>query len=199
MPPTFDDEWAGRTVAQLRERGQEFTGGLQSEELDEIAAVFGTPVPPELALLLREGVPASPDWADWRAGPHEVAASAWAWISRAFSFDIDENDYWHPRFGERPDVLADAIDQALAVVAAAPPLIPIYGHRYLCSAPSEGTRPVLSVWQAVDSVVYGHDLAHYLAAEFGTEPPPWPADEALSVPVWEDLFDLWCTGQETST
>lgn len=76
------------------------------------------------------------------------------------------------------------------MVDSAPQLIPIYGHRYLVTAPAEGPRAVLSVYQAVDSVIYGNDLADYLSNEFGVPRPDWATDARPSVPVWEDLFGL---------
>lgn len=116
------------------------------------------------------------------------------WIHHGFAFDVEHGDYWHPSFGPRPARLADAIERALAVVDEAPPLFPIYAHRFLASQPVEGPRAVLSVWQAVDSIFYGNDLANYLTREFGIERPSWATAEAPPVPVWQDLFDLFCVG-----
>jgi hypothetical protein len=90
---------------------------------------------------------------------------------------------------------ADAVAQALEVVRAARPLLPIYAHRFLATSPSDGPRAVLSVWQPTDSIFYGNDMADYLAREFGLDRPDWAADDAPPVPVWEDLFDLFRVGQ----
>jgi hypothetical protein len=108
---------------------------------------------------------------------------------QCFVFDIEHNHYWHPLFGRRPDRLSDAVEVALRLVEAAPPLVPVYSHRFLTTHRT-GRRPVLSVWQASDSIIYGHDLADYFSHEFripnrgehGTPP---------RVPVWEDYFGLF--------
>lgn len=190
----FDEAWADTTVRQLAARGVEFTEGLTAADVSALGSAFGTPVPPELAFLLQAAVPVSTKWAQWTEGPDAVAAEARRWVHNAFAFDIEQNAYWHPSFGLKSADPSSAIKQALAVVDTAPPLFPIYAHRFLVSRPSDDTRAVLSVWQAVDSIFYGNDLADYLAREFGIDRPSWAATEAPQVPVWEDLFDLFCSG-----
>lgn len=180
MAATYDVDWAEQTVAQLARRGVEFASGLSSVDLDAISSSFSVPVPEEFELLLRVGVPVSPKWARWLDGPEQVAADARLWIDRAFAFDIEQCQYWHPLFGARPVSDADAVIQALEFVSTSPPLIPIYSHRFL-TTPSSRPRAVLSVWQAVDSVFYGNDLADYLSREFAIERPLWAASDAPRV------------------
>jgi hypothetical protein len=190
MADTYDSSWAEDTVAELARHGVEFACGLGTAELDAIAVSFGVAVPHELELILRVGVPVSPMWARWFDGPDQIAAETRRWIDQSFAFDVEQGQYWHPLLGERPASDAAAVDQALAFLAAAPPLIPIYSHRFITTC-VPGPRAVLSVWQPVDSIIYGNDLADYLSREFTIERPSWAASEAPRVPVWEDLFDLF--------
>lgn len=164
--------------------------GLTEGEIAEIEAVFDVPLPTELATFLSAGVPVGRGWADWPSGPAAVHERARDWLDRAFTFDIENNVYWHAMFGERPPGNVEAAGIALQVVGCAPPLIPIYAHRFLATAPAEGTRAVLSVWQADDSIFYGTDLADCFAREFGITRPSWVAATEPPVPVWEDLFGL---------
>jgi hypothetical protein len=60
---------------------------------------------------------------------------------------------------------AEALRTARAELAAVPPLVPVYGHRYLPGTAGEWGHPVLSVRQT-DIIVYGNDLADYLRHEF---------------------------------
>lgn len=83
----------------------------------------------------------------------------------------------------------------MTIVDCAAPLIPIYAHRFLTTAPESGPRAVLSVWQAVDSIFSGNDLAAYFAREFGIDRPSWAVDNPPPVPVWEELFDLFGVGE----
>lgn len=189
----YDEQWASATVAVLEERGVAFARGLAEADVVAARAAFGCPMPPELEVLLRTAVPVSAKWARWADGAEVVASEAREWIHHAFAFDIEHNDYWHAHLGPRPENTADAVGHALAVVAAAPPLFPVFAHRFLTSH-SPGPRAVLSVWQAGDSIFYGNDLADYLATEFRIERPAWSADATPRVPVWEDLFDLFGEG-----
>jgi len=45
-------------------------------------------------------------------------------------------------------------------VSGSPPLVPIYGNRYISNEPLLAGNPVLSVWQT-DIIYYGYDLASY--------------------------------------
>ena len=194
MSEPFDQEWAESTVALLRAVGVEFAQGLADAEIEAIGESFRVSAPPELEQFLRAGCPVSPKWARWVEGPEVVAADAREWIDRAFEFDVTQGQYWHPSFGQRPDDADQAVQVALAVVRAAPPLIPIYAHRFIATSPTSGQRAVLSVWQAVDSIFYGNDLADYFTNEFQVERSAWAAVDAPRVPVWEDLFDLFGEG-----
>lgn len=196
MDAGFDEAWAASAVEQLGRTGVEFADGLDDEQLAQIGEAFGVHVPDELALFLRAGVPTSPGWAPWTDGAHSVLESTREWIERAFAFDIEHGQYWHPLLGVRPPDVDDAVTHALAVVRSAPPLIPIYRHRFITTHAGAQPRAVLSVWQANDSIFYGNDLADYLAREFDIDRPEWATDEPPPVPVWEDLFDLFCTGDD---
>ena len=71
---------------------------------------------------------------------------------------------------------------------AGPALIPIYAHRAIPNEPLEAGNPVFSVWQAVDTIVYGADLADYLRREFSRV--PGEADEGRPIRFWTDLLDI---------
>jgi hypothetical protein len=69
-------------------------------------------------------------------------------------------------WGPRPGSLGEAQRLAGDLVAAAPQLIPIYGHRMMPDEPHLAGNPVFSVHQT-DIIIYGVDLANYLHIEFG--------------------------------
>lgn len=190
MDDGFTEGWAQSTVRQLMQKGVEFAEGMDDDTISRIGECFETAVPPELAIFLRAGVPIGKSWTPWHDGPEAVADSAGTWVDRAFAFDIEHNDYWHPLLGERPSGLSDAISRATTFLRTAPALIPVYAHRFITTAPVEGPRAVLSVQQAGDSIYYGYDLADYFANEFKIAPPSWATKEPPVVPVWGRLFDL---------
>lgn len=183
--------WSQRTHDELLGQGVQFTSGFGSAEVDACELEFRTPVPPEFASFLAVGVPVSERWARWAEGPAVVAEDARSWLDRAFAFDIRNNGFWHERFGHRPAGDEAAVAAALAVVHAAPPLLPIYAHRFLATQPTAGPLPVLSVWQANDSTIYGNDLADYFHREFGVSRPSWAAADVNDIPVWGDLLSIF--------
>jgi hypothetical protein len=85
------------------------------------------------------------------------------------------------------------------LAAAAPRLIPVFGHRYLLAEPCQTGNPVLSIYQT-DVVVYGADLRCYLLAEFagllGIDHDTVQRDryetivEHAGIPFWGVAWDL---------
>ena len=49
---------------------------------------------------------------------------------------------------------------------SSPKLIPFYAHR--CFFDGMDNMPIISFWQAVDTIIYGYDFEDYLEAEFLT-------------------------------
>ncbi|MFZ5439189.1 MAG: hypothetical protein ACOZQL_04230 [Myxococcota bacterium] len=60
----------------------------------------------------------------------------------------------------------EALSRARTLLAHAPKLVPVFGHRFLVTEPLRAGNPVLSVYQS-DIIVYGNSLADDLAHEFG--------------------------------
>lgn len=162
--------------------------GLTSKEVTSIEARFGWTLPPDLAAMLRQGLPAGPEWPDWRgvatgkAEACETIERRLAWPLDGMLYDIEHNTFWDENWGERPAKLSNAFEVARAAVRAAPVLIPVYSHRYLPAEPTEAGNPVFSVHQ-MDIIVYGRDLRSYLRAEaFGWDEPL--TSEAREIRNW---------------
>jgi hypothetical protein len=186
-----DDQLADvvrRTHQHLREAGTTIEAGLDDGELARVGAAIGVEIPPDLAAMWRLGLPVGDSWPAWRADPDGTADAAREFIRLGFAFDIEHGGYWLDAFGPRPEDLDEAKAVAASVIAEWPPLIRVFGHRYLVTDPPGPGSPVLSVWQAVDSIYYGRDLADYLEREFlgADRPVIGPA----GVPCWGDAFDL---------
>ncbi len=143
---------------------------------------------PDLVALLRDRRPAA--GYDW-TGPEAPIWRALAWPLQGLLFDV-ENGLWHPGWGERPARAEERVAFVTALVAAAPPLIPILGHRYLPAEPTEAGNPVLSVYQS-DIIYYGRDLGDYFSREFGggTGPVIGPVRR---IRFWSDIIDGAGTG-----
>jgi hypothetical protein len=169
------------TLAQGRR--ELWAAGYTAAELDDAQARFGLRFPPDLATLLRERRPAA--GYDW-TGPEEPIRRALAWPLEGLLFDV-ENGVWHSRWGERPPQPEARAEVVRSLVAAAPPLIPILGHRYLPAEPLEPGNPVLSVYQS-DIIHYGRDLEDYFAHEFGGVAGP-VSGPVRRIRFWSDIID----------
>ena len=101
---------------------------------------------------------------DW-SGDAAPIEEALAWPLQGTLFDVEHNVLWLEEWGKRPAGAEARAETVRAALAKAPPLVPLYGHRYAPSDPVKGAVPVLSVYQT-DIIVYGSDFRHYLLTEF---------------------------------
>ena len=172
----------------LRRSGASLAPGLSPAEFAAAEARFGFRFPPDLRSLLSIALPLG-DFPNWRDLDSPELLKMLAWPVESICFDIEHNGFWWPEWGERPGEFTSAIEQSKPRLAAAPFLIPVYGHRYLPAEPLEAGNPVLSVWQT-DIVYYGRDLRSYLANEFaGLEDFPRYNHEVRQVRFWSELID----------
>lgn len=162
----------------------EFDDGLSDTEVAVVETRFGFRFPPDLRAFQQTALPRGPRFPDWRSGD-EAALRDWLDLPRAgIVFDIEHNGFWLPEWGPRPGALDEALWAAERLIAGAPRLIPVYGHRMMSAEPHEVGNPVFSVHQT-DIIPYGFDLADYLRQEFdlpGRE--PWPA-ELRPIRFWD--------------
>lgn len=153
----------------LRKAGYEILPGISKERFNDIEAAYDCIFPPDLKDLLCHGVPNDVnlgDFPNWHTDVLKIKSDHLTHIKNALLFDIRENNYWHDAFGVKATEDAEVERQVSDTVESWPVLIPIYGHRYLPSSPNETNNPVISLWQATDSVYYGKNLADYFVKEF---------------------------------
>ena len=155
-----------RAFHLIRARGFSIERGLSSGELDHAEKRFGFQFPPDLADLLREGLPAGSGYPRWR-DPDAALETQLAWPLEGLLFDVEHSTFWVPEWGPRPSDTSAAKAIASAAIKEAPTLVPVCGHRYVPAEPSDAGNPVFSVYQS-DIIYYGHDLASYFEAELGS-------------------------------
>ena len=119
-----------------------------------------------------------PSFYDWRRDD-EALKGTFSLPLGGLLFDVEHADLWMKSWGERPKSRKARKQVLSKLVAAAPKLIPVYGHRYLLADPLEAGNPVLSVHQA-DIIVYGSNLRNYLFLEL-SDLLGIPQDEAAEV------------------
>jgi len=141
-----------------------FDRGYSPSQLDRIQNDWRIEFPPDLIVAYQNGRYLSDYDFDWlKTDPDEIRAML-DWPLKGLWFDVAENDYWWPEWGDRPDDMADREALFTEVTANAPALIPLGGHRYLPETPKEVGNPVFSVWQS-DIIYYWSNLVDWIARE----------------------------------
>jgi hypothetical protein len=173
----------------LVQRGVQIRTGLSSDEIERVERRFAFRYPEDLSSFLKEALPVSHGFPDWRDGEEAALRGSMAWPFEGIAYDIEHNDFWWSAWPSKPERLSDAIELARLEIARAPRLIPVCGHRYLPDEPFTAGNPVFSVYQT-DVIYYGRDLETYLACEFGK----LSHTEAVTgierrIPFWTDLVE----------
>jgi hypothetical protein len=161
--------------------------GYTQAELDDIQAKWDLRFPPDLIALYRQRrrviEHADFDYMrsfDWLTESEEKIRAAIDWPLEGFLFDV-EHGLWWPEWGHMPADIEERRAKLRTIFAAAPKLIPIYGHRCMPEVPHEAGNPIFSVWQ-MDVVIYGADLEDYLRREMTPgQGRPLPAKK---IPFW---------------
>jgi hypothetical protein len=163
--------------------------GLSEDELVRAEAAFGCHLPPDLRSLLTRVVFTGNPWPSWRE-PERLRTAVMDYVVQIADFDIRNNDYWNEAWGVRPQDLKAAGETAAQFLQAAPPLLPLLGHRFLPALPERAGNPVLSVGQFVDTINYGNDLADYFNRELGAPRQSWAAKAPKGVPFWSSVAEV---------
>ena len=170
-------------MRQRRAEGRLWAEGYTQSELDAAQEKYDLVFPPDLVALFRDRRPVL-GW-DWRTDEVHIRRML-HWPYESILFDVEKGLWW-PDWGERPATAAARGEALEALLRKAPPLIPLFGHRYLPAEPSEAGNPVFSVYQT-DITYYGADLDDYFEREFGPKRLP-SAEPKKRIRFWSDLVD----------
>jgi hypothetical protein len=160
--------------------------GYSQGELDSAQERFGLSFPPDLVdLLLQRRLPGGWDWSKDDARIMEMLA----WPLDGILWDVENAGLWWPEWGLRPSTEDERTEIVGRIVAAAPNLIPLYGHRFIPEEPSERGNPIFSVHQS-DIIYYGSDLTDYLIREFVDRRPSASMPDLIRrIRFWSDAVD----------
>ncbi len=164
--------------------------GLSAEEIETAERKWSVKFPPDLRFFLKTMTSTSKRFIHWTKSPDAMISERFAWPFDGFCYDLEHNDIWLPEWGPKPETLEAKIEVFKTFYDAAPKLIPIYGHRYIPSAPPKAGNPVFSVYQS-DVIYYGASLRNFLECEFlgRDDIDPWPVE--TWIPFWSD----WAEGR----
>jgi hypothetical protein len=185
-------------IALMKTRGVEFAAGLSDDEISTIEQTCAFQFPPDLKAFLQIGMPLQwipqdgwkprTGFPNWREDPLTIVKQSRQWVTEAFHFDIEKAGFWMEAWGTRPEALDEAFKICDQFLQEAPLLIPIFAHRFLPALPHSAGNPVLSMWQAVDTIYYGYNLQSYLKNEFVDDQEDWgEASDYREVPFWSQI------------
>lgn len=160
-------------IERLKKSGLRFDRGLSDTEIKEIETTFGFRFPKEIASFLSCAYPVGCDFFDYRDISQKNIDKFYDFqknIVEAFEFDIVNNaDSLQAMLEEFLGEFTNIEDFKKAVMKSlesSPKLIPFFAHR--CFFDGMDNMPIISFWQAVDTIIYGYDFEDYLEAEFLT-------------------------------
>jgi hypothetical protein len=163
--------------------------GYTQAELEDVQDRWKLRFPPDLLELMRKRRPLMPRGFDWLKTPSAEIQRILEWPFEGLWFDVQENELWWPEWGEKPKALFDQGKKLGEIIARAPKLIPLDGHRFLPETPNERGNPVFSVYQS-DVIYYGADLADWIVRE----ERGWEAGRAIDptqppkeIPFWSEM------------
>ena len=164
-------------VSKLATKGIEFDSAMSLEETNRIEKMYNITFPNELKQLFAVGLPISKGFYNWRNMSVANVENIKHMLTRPILGLQDElkdsfksgvspyNDFWCATWGEKPNSFNEAQEVLLKHYACAPPLIPVYSHRYIPFIPDSEEVPILSIMRS-DIIYYGENLIDYLEIEF---------------------------------
>jgi hypothetical protein len=178
-------------VLKLKTKGVLFDRGMSLSEINDTEKLYDISFPVELKHLFSVGLPVSKSFCNWRNTQEENVQRIKDLLDmpiQGLIFDLETNDFWCDDWGEKPIDIRDARCILLEKYNEAPPMIPIYGHRYIPFVPNEIDIPVFSIMQS-DIIYYGTDLISYLEIEFDFKQYSELVQEKIRhVDFWSDLL-----------
>ncbi len=133
----FDASFLSIATEALIKSGVTLESGLSKQELENIERLAGFHVPPDLRRFLEFALPTGGllgHFPEWRLDPVQVLERTRRYLADGIAFDV-ENGVWASTWGPRPVDTAEAVADVRRLLAAAPPLAPVYGHRFIPAEP----------------------------------------------------------------
>ncbi|KAJ8765644.1 hypothetical protein K2173_014766 [Erythroxylum novogranatense] len=166
--------------------------GLTDDEFAAVELAFNFSFPPDLRSILQEGLPAGPQFPNWRSASPQQLQILLNLPLLNLSKNISKSNFWVDSWGPKPDDSNKALSSAKLFLDKAPTLVPIFRNCYIPSTRNVAGNPVFYVDDR-HVCVLSFDVARFFQElEFlqlrldVTEPVYWSRKEKLSVnvPAW---------------
>ena len=147
-----------------------FQKGLSIDEISQIEKFYNLSFNIDHRNYLMRYVLIGGSFYDWRNDTKnnvEHIKKMLNWPLEGILFDIEHNIYWPREIEIKPERITQKKDIFIKYYQEnISKLVPIYGHRYMCSEPKKTGAPVYSVYQT-DIIYYGDNILDYFSKEFG--------------------------------
>ena len=178
-----------------------FESGLSDVEIRAAEKRFGFVFPPDLRSFLLLAMPTGdiplepgkirlgwgfPNWRDLESPDLQKQIE---WPCQGILDEVRESEFWLESWGPRASSKSEALAEATARLNAAPKLVPIYSHRYICEEPFVEGNPVISAWGS-DIIRVGSNLTVYLSNEFRfSRSAVDVSGDSAKVPFWTEILE----------
>lgn len=167
----------------------EYQNGLTFEEFTNIEEKYNIVFPNDLRNLLRQVLPISKGFYNWRDFSDKNVDFIFQVLNRPFIdfYDNASEIYWNDEWGIEPNN-KDEIERIVRTkLLNAPKLIPVYAHRYIPMI-NYNTNPVFSI-HGIDAIIYGKSLDDYLKREFEEKSPNTiDMSKICTIPFWSEII-----------
>ena len=172
----------------LLENGISLEPGLSDEEIQKVETIYGIEFPVQWLAVYQQLLPISEGFYNWR----DFSAENIEHMKRNLAAPYDgilesiNEIAWDISWGLEPDKVEEKNKKIRKMLESAPPLIPLYGHRFLPILENK-EMPILSVVD-LDIIYYGLDLYDYFEVEFGHKRLVSDSKKYKEVPFWTSNF-----------
>ena len=162
--------------------------GLSDDEVRKIEKIYNVKFPKQWLEFYQNILPVSERFYNWRDFSVENIAAIRERLASPYNGILESiNEIaWDISWGLEPDKVEEKNKKIRKMLESAPPLIPLYGHRFLPSYENQ-EMPILSVVD-LDIIYYGKDLYDYFEIEFGNRKLSLALKEYKQVPFWTSDF-----------
>ncbi|RDX57756.1 hypothetical protein CR513_62979, partial [Mucuna pruriens] len=183
--------YAKNILKSLKSSNVVIDEGLSEAELANIESKLKFSFPPDLRVILQEGLPTSQGFPNWRSSSTQQLQILLTLPTSSILRRVSNTRFWHPSWGPQPP---DPTRDIRLLLDDAPPLVPIYRHCYIPSSPDAAGNPVFYVDHDGHVRLLSFDVAGFFREFLLLEPeePVWAATAARKVSFWSELADARC-------
>ncbi|KAF5749702.1 hypothetical protein HS088_TW03G00027 [Tripterygium wilfordii] len=175
--------------------------GLTDEEFSAVEYSFNLSFPPDIRSILREGLPVGPHFPNWRSSSEQQLRILIDLPRLNLLRNISTNSFWVDSWGEKPEIIEEAVNKARLFIDKAPLLVPVYRNCYIPCTPNVSGSPVFYVDDREVRVI-SYDVTRFfqeielgvfrsvaLGKRFKTDAPAWAATTAKRIEFWTEVAE----------